>query len=199
MSGNAASRLPAGRAGQALAVLLLVLVLAAMWGAVAAPLLEWHAERADLIERRTTLARRMARLAADLPRLEQQVAGMQAAGVQVGPQQIALLEGRSDAVAGAALQQRLQDMAAKVGARLSSVEALPPQQMGVYRQVGVRVEVNAPWGALVALIEAAEEGSPQMLVDDLQVHGVYGIVREANAPLTASLAVMGFRAGTPGP
>ena len=199
MSGSAAGRLPTGRAGQALAVLLLLVVLAAVWGAVAAPLLDWHAERADLIERRTTLARRMARLAADLPRLEQQAAGGPGMGAQAVPQQIALLDGRSDAVAGAALQQQIQDMAAKAGVRLSSIEALPPQQMGVYRQVGVRVEVNAPWGALVALIEAVEEGSPQMLVDDLQVHGVYGIVRAADAPLTASLAVMGFRAGTPGP
>ena len=38
--------LPTGRRGQALAVALLVVVLAAAWVAVAAPLLEWHADRA---------------------------------------------------------------------------------------------------------------------------------------------------------
>lgn len=190
-----AARLPMGRAGQALAVLLLLVVAAAVWGAVASPLMDWHAERADLLERRATLARRMAQLAADLPRLQAQAA----AGSGVELQRIVPLEGGSDAVAGAALQQVLQDMAAKAGTSLSSIEALPPQQAGAYRQVGVRVAVNAPWAALVALLQEIREGSPQMLVDDLQVHGGYGIVREADAPLTASLAVTAFRVGTAGP
>ncbi len=192
---SAASRLPTGRAGQALALLLLLVVAAAAWAAVVSPLLDWHADRADLLERRSTLARRMAQVAADLPRLQQQAA----AGTQVGPQTIVPFEGRSDAVAGAALQQRLQDMAATAGTSLSSIEALPPLQMGAYRQVGVRVAINAPWAALVAFLRAIEDGSPQMLVDELQIHGAYGLIREANAPLTASLAVMGFRAGAPGP
>ena len=192
---NVVARLPMGRAGQALAVLLLLAVGVAVWAAVASPLVEWHAERADLLERRATLARRMAQVAADLPRLQEQVAAGQAAG----PQSIVPLEGGSDAIAGAALQQKLQDMADKAGTSLSSIEALPPQQVGGYRQVGVRVAVNAPWSALIALLQAIEEGSPQMLVDDLQVHGGYGLVREADAPLTASLAVMAFRVGTTGP
>lgn len=192
MSAPIATRLPTGRTGQVLAVLVLVLVLAAAWAAVAAPLLEWHAERSDLIERRATLARRMRQIAADLPRLEQQAE----VTAPVGPAKIVLLEGASDAVAGAALQQRIQDMAARAGASLSSVEALPPQQIGGYRQVGVRVAVTAPWGALVALLQAVADGSPQMLIDDLQVHGGYGLIRDTNVPLTASLAVMGFRTGT---
>lgn len=195
MSGRVSSRLPAGRTGQALAVLLLLVVIVATWAAVVAPLLEWHSDRADLIERRTTLARRMRQIAGDLPRLEQQAAG----SVQVGPAKFTVLEGASDAIAGAALQQRIQELAAKAGVSLSSLEALPPQQVGGYRQVGVRIAVNAPWAALVALLAAVADGSPQMLVDDLQMHGGYGLIREANVPLTATLAVVGFRvgAGTP--
>ena len=39
--------LPTGRRGQVLAWALLLVVLAAAWAAVAAPLLDWHAERAE--------------------------------------------------------------------------------------------------------------------------------------------------------
>lgn len=189
------ARLPSGRAGQGLAVLLVVVAGAAVWGAVGGPLLDLYAERADALERRGTLARRMGQVAADLPRLQVQAGG----GAVGGVRQIVVFEGGSDAVAGAALQQMLQDLAAKAGTSLSSVEALPPQQLGGYRQVGVRVAVNAPWGALVGLLRAIGEGSPQMLVDDVQIHGPVGFIREANAPLSASLAVMGFRTGVAGP
>ena len=192
---SVAARLPTGRAGQVLAVLLLLVVGVAVWGAVASPLLDWYAERADGLERRATLARRMVQVAADLPRLEQQAA----AGTQAGPQKIVVLEGGSDAVAGAGLQQKLQDMAIKAGTSLSSIEALPPRQLGAYREVGVRVAITAPWTTLVAFLQAIEEGSPQMLVDDLQIHGPVGFIREANGSLNASLAVMGFRAGAAGP
>jgi len=188
-------RLPEGRLGQVLALLLLGLVLAAAWGAVAAPLLAWHAEQADRIERRTILVRRMAQIAADLPRLEQQAT----ATAQAAPSKIVLLDGASDAVAGAALQQRLQDIAAQTGASLSSMEALPSQPIGGYRQVGVRVTVNAGWAALIALIEAVGAGPPQMLVDDLQVHGQGGLIRDADVPLLASMTVTGFRTGAAGP
>jgi general secretion pathway protein M len=195
MSGITLSRLPTGRAGQAIAVLLVLLLAAAAWLAVASPLLDWHAERADAISRRATLARRMAQIAADLPRLEREAA----ASAGAGPAPIAVLGGGSDAVAGAALQQRLQDMATQAGTTLSSTEALPPQPLGGYRAIGVRVTINAPWPSLVRLLQAIDTAAPQMLVDDLQVHGAYGFIRDGNAPLNASLSVIGFRAETPPP
>ncbi len=182
--------LPTGRRGQALAVALLLLVLAAAWVAVAAPLLDWHAERAEALQQRAVLARRMTQVAAGLPDLQRQAAAAAAAG----PVAATLLDGSTDAVAGATLQQLIQDMAARAGATLSSTEALPTESVAAYRRIGVRVALSAPWGVLVQLLRAVEQASPQMLVDDLQIHGTrqFGVTGEP--PLDASFIVLGFRA-----
>lgn len=187
-------RLPTGRTGQALAILLLLLALGAAWVAVAQPMLAWHADRADALERRAALAQRMARIAASLPALQREAAE----AARTGPPPVAVLSGGSDAVAGAALQQRIQDMAGQAGAVLASTEALPAEQQGAYRRIAVRVAVAAPWPVLVRLLASIDAAAPQMLADDLQLHGQRGFIRDAAAPLDASLVIMGFRAGTSG-
>lgn len=184
-------QLPTGRTGQVIALLLLALVAAVIWLGVAAPLLGWHAERADALERRGALARRMGQLAASLPALEQQD---KAAG-QAGPAPVAVLDGASDPVAAAALTQTLQTIATSVGASLSSTEALPAEPRGAYRRIAVRATVNAPYAVLAGLLRSIEQASPRLLADDLQVVGNRGFIRDAAAPLQASLVVMGFRAG----
>lgn len=182
--------LPTGRRGQVLAWALLLLVLAAAWVAVASPLLEWHADRGEALQQRATLARRMAQVAAGLPELQRQAAAAAAAG----PVAATLLDGSTDAVAGATLQQLIQDMAGRAGATLSSTETLPAETVAAYRRIGVRVALSAPWGVLVQLLRAVEEASPQMLVDDLQIHGVRRIGGTGDLPLEASFTVLGFRA-----
>ena len=182
--------LPTGRRGQALALALLLLVVAAAWVAVASPLLDWHADRAETLQQRTTLARRMAQVAAGLPELQRRAAAAAAAG----PVAAALLEGSTDAVAGATLQQLIQDMAGRAGATLSSTEALPAEAVAAYRRIGVRVALSAPWAVLVQLLQAVEQSSPQMLVDDLQIHGIRQFGATSEPPLEASFVVLGFRA-----
>ncbi len=180
--------LPTGRRGQTLAVALLLLVVAAAWMAVAAPLLDWHADRAEALQQRSLLARRMGQVAAGLPELQRQ-----AAASAVGPVAATLLDGSTDAVAGATLQQLVQDMASHAGATLSSTETLPAEAVAAYRRIGVRVALSVQWGVLVQLLRAIEQASPQMLVDDLQIHGgrQFGIATEP--PLEASFTVIGFR------
>jgi len=182
--------LPTGRRGQVLAVALLLLVLAAAWMAVASPLLEWHADRAEALQQRNLLARRMAQVAAGLPDLQRQAA----AAAAVGPVAATLLGGSSDAVAGATLQQLIQDMAGRAGATLSSTEALPAEAVAAYRRIGVRVALSAPWAVLVQLLRAIGQASPQMLVDDLQIRGARQFGLTGEPPLEASFTVLGFRA-----
>lgn len=191
--------LPTGRRGQALAAGLLLLVLAAAWIAVAAPLLAWHADRAEALEQRSALARRMAQVAGTLPDLQQHAAAVDAAG----PVAATLLGGSTDAVAGATLQQLVQDMATQAGASLSSTEALPAETLAAgvgttdtaaaYRRIGVRVALSAPWPVLVQLLRAVGQASPQMLVDELQIRGARQFGIPGDLPLEASFIVLGFR------
>ncbi len=182
--------LPTGRAGQALAVALLLVVGALAWSSVAAPLFDLYASRAESLAQRVTLARRMAQAAADLPALQQ----ASSQSVAAGPPPAALVGGASDSVAGATLQQLVQDMAARAGATLSSSETLPAETAGAYRRIAVRVALSAPWPVLVGLLRSIAEASPGMLVDDLQLHGTRQIEGTGELPMDASLTVLGFRA-----
>ena len=187
---SAIEALPTGRRGQVLAVALLLAVLAACWVVVAAPLLAWHADRTEALEQRSALARRMAQVAGTLPELQRQAA----AAVAAGPVAATLLDGSTDAVAGATLQQLIQDMAGRADATLSSTEALPTEAVGSYRRIGVRVALYAPWPVLVELLRAVGQASPQMLVDDLQIRSGRQFGVPGDPPLDASFVVLGFRA-----
>ena len=182
--------LPTGRAGQALAVALLLLVAALVWSSVAAPLFDLYASRADSLAQRATLARRMAQAAADLPALQQ----ASSQSVAAGPPSAALVGGASDSVAGATLQQLVQARAARAGAPRRRSEPRPPAPARAYRRVAVRVALSAPWPVLVGLLRSIAEASPGMLVDDLQLHGTRQIEGTGELPMDASMTVLGFRA-----
>jgi general secretion pathway protein M len=194
--------LPGGPAGRWLALGIALIALALLWLGMAAPLLDWHAARAERLEQRAMLARRMTSLARDLPALRAAASGRPAEGPTGG----ALLEGATDAVAAASLQQRVQDMAAQAGASLSSVETLPASQIGsngasangasAYRRIGVHVALNASWTVLIGLLRQIEAASPRMLVDDLQVHAGHSVTPPPDPPLDAGFTVFAFRAAS---
>lgn len=194
MTAPAPLSLPTGRRGQALAAGLLVAVVAAVWQAVASPLLASYADGAETLAARAALARRMEQVAAEVPELRRRVAAAAAAG----PAPVSVLPGATDAVAAAALQGLVQDMARRGGAVLSSTEALPAEPAGAYRRVGLRVALTAPWPVLVRLLRAIDAASPVMLVDDVRLQAVRLVARPDDAPLNASLTVLAFRAA-PGP
>jgi general secretion pathway protein M len=172
-----------------------LLAVALAWFAVAAPVRGWYVERAEQLEGRRMLVQRMAVIATTLPALRRQAE----AGSGGGPAPSDLLAGDTDAIAGAALQEQIQAMAARAGANLSSAETLPAAQAGAFRRIGLRISLSASWPMLVRLLESIEQATPRMLVDDLQVHGPRIALRQvAEPPLNAELTVFGFR-GPAGP
>ncbi len=183
--------LPTGVSGRLLALGIALALLAVCWLSAVDPLLAWHAERtADLAQRRV-LARRMAEVAATLPEVQLSAA----AAVASEPGAAVLLDGTTDAIAAAALQERVQDMAAKAGAPISSLETLPVVATGSYRRVALRVSVVASWPVLVELLRSVELASPKMLVDDLQLRATPSLTRPANAPIESGFTVISFRRG----
>lgn len=181
-----------GRRGQALAVVVSLLVVLAVWVAAVQPLLAWYREREETLAQRTALADRMEALAASLPALRQD-ARADAPGRSTAGR--ATLEGASDAVAGATLQERVQAMAASAGASLSSVETLPAEQAGAWRRIALRVNLTASWPVLVRLLAAVDEASPSMLVDDLHMHSTLLVAHPVALPLQTSFSVYAFRSG----
>jgi general secretion pathway protein M len=179
--------LPEGWRGRLLALVLTLTVLAALCVACVQPLIDWHTARADALEQRRALLQRMITLAARLPELRSQSSGEHAPVA-------ALLEGASDAIAGAALQSAVQGMATTAGAELNSMEMLPAEQRGSYRRIGLRVATAAQWPVLIEMFSAIGQRSPRMLVDDVQLRAPPVELRQANSPITASFTVVAFRA-----
>ena len=98
----------------------------------------------------------------------------------------------SDGVATARLQSRMERMIEKAGARLSSVQALPPQPMGTLRRIGLRLLFAADTGSVRTVLHAVEYGRLVTVLDN-----VFILARSEKAvgtvqPLTVRLDVFAF-------
>lgn len=185
--------LPTGRRGQMLALALLALLTAAVWLGAVAPALAWYGDRGEVLAQRRVLAVRMAQVAASAPAVQAKLDAIAAAGPPVR----AVLDGATDAIAGAALQQQVEDMTTQAGATLTSAEALPAEQAGAYRRIGLHVSVTGAWPVVVALFAAIDGATPRMLVDDLALQsGLMLGPNGATHPLEASFTVLAFHTGS---
>jgi general secretion pathway protein M len=181
-----------GLRGRALALGATLLLTAVVWLAAVQPLLDWHGERAVQLQERRALAARMQRLASTLPDLKREAEAGASGKLTAG----AMLSGGSDSVAGAVLQERVQAMATAAGDTLTSVETLPADQAGSWRRIGLHISLTAPWPNMIRLLQALDEATPRMLVDDLHVHSTLLVSRPVTLPLQTSFTVYAFRAGT---
>lgn len=189
----AASALPTGRPGRILALGIAVAIPVALWLGVGAPLMQWHAERAAGLAERRELAHHMEDLLAGIPDLQRRAS--QEASV-VGAD--SLLAGDSDAIAAAALQEKVQAIAAQTGATISSAEILPAQDVGGYRRIGLRIAVYARvWSGLVRLLQGMEQATPKMLIGELELRAMPTRAPDVDTPISATLTVLAYRAATP--
>ncbi len=190
-----AAALPQGRRGRALALGITLTGMALLWSAVGQPLLDAHASASQALARRQVLASRMAGLAGSLPQLRAAVASLRSQAAPV----VAVVEGGTDAIAAATLQGSMETMAAHVGARLTSAEALPAEPAGGYRRLALRVTVDATWPVLVGLLQAVEQATPRMFIDDLQLHATPAARTTRELPLDIAFTLLAFRAADPAP
>lgn len=188
---NALSNLPTGRRGHVLALGLLLLVIMVLWGGIVSPLAGLYADRAEELGKRQNFAAHMARLAEQLPALHKRAEST----VQHGPPPTLVLEGPSDAVAGATLQNRVQEMATAAGTSLVSVENVAAEPAGAYHRIGLKVSLNATWPVLIALLHSVEQATPPMLIDDVQIHGSPLPMLNNNRGLEANFTIYALRAG----
>lgn len=181
--------LPIGRNGRMLAAALAALALLVAWVGIVGPILDWYGGRAARLTELRLREAREAALIETLPALK-----ATAAAAAHTPAR-ATITGSTDAIAGAALQEQVQQLATAATAQLTSIETLPADQVGSYRRIGVRVELNAQLQVVVSLLKSVEEAQPSMLVDDLHLTGTPMGLNNMALPLDASFTVYGFRAG----
>jgi hypothetical protein len=182
--------LPTGRKGQLLALGLTTLVLAVFWLGVVMPVIDWHGERADALVQKAALVQRMEALVATRAAVQEQAKAVAAGGAG----ETALLEGDSESVASATLQELLQAMFMRAGVQLNSVETLPGDEAGAYRRIRLRVSFNASWPVLMSLLKEFEIARPALLIDELSVQPALHRISTAPGTFDVTCAIFGFRA-----
>lgn len=171
-----------------LAVAITAVALVLIWLSAIAPALAWYADRADYLAQQQVLAARMQSVAWSAPALQQRLATADADTLPAR----AMFDGATDAVAGAALQQAVQDIATHAGATLLSAEMLPATSVGVYRRLSIHVTVSGSWSALTNLLGATLQATPRMLVDDLQFRQTQAIGARDTHPMEAGLTILAY-------
>lgn len=185
--------LPMGRRGRVVALGVTAFMALVLWLGVLQPLLVWHGDLTQAALNRGAVLQRMAGLLETLPDLRRQA---EAAGE--APAAAALLAGATDALAGAALQTRVRELAAQFEASLTSTETLPAEAAGGFRRIAVRFSTTVAWPVLVRLLDGLGQASPRMLVDDVQLRAGTTVVGGSGiVPLNVTLTVFAFRSAAP--
>lgn len=180
-----------GLRGRILALSLLAL-LPAMFALVCVPpVLGLYEARQDRVEERVQLAQRYRALAGALPALRKaEKTWRDRSGGDL------LLAGSSDALAAAALQSALKDMADDAGAELSSSQSLPTRAADNFRRIGIRIVLTGNLESLVGVLRQIETARPLLSAGDFDIDAASGEPDDRQDPnLSVTLDVYGFRAG----
>ncbi len=177
-----------GRPASSILALSLFLPLAAIfYFACVSPLLELYGGREGRVEERVKLAQRYDALLRELPALRSAEKNWRdRSGGEL------LLSGSSDALAAAALQSMLKDLAADAGADLRSSESLPPAATDGFRKIGVRIVFGGDLKALAEVLRRIEIARPILSAGDFDIHDAGG--EGDGGQLSITLDVYGFRA-----
>jgi general secretion pathway protein M len=185
--------MPTGRRGRLWASTLMLIALASVYFLVVSPLVNLYAERQSVLENRRMLLPRLKASAEELPGLRVRASELRAAA---GTRKVTL-EGASDAIASANLQSRIEELAASVGATISSTEGLPAEVRGGYRRIGLRYVLIGQYETLVKLLAKLEGATPPLVIDNLHIQGGLRAERQPGRPTTpglnAGLDVYAFR------
>lgn len=151
-----------------LAVALLLVAGLALVQLLVLPVLAAYRETAASIEQSQTLLQRYRALAAQRPRLEDELASQQKAEVA----SVAYLEGASDALAAAALQDQVRAIITRAGGELRSTQILPVEPASPessVRRASLRLQLAVDVDGLQQLLYELETSEPYLFVEDLNI------------------------------
>ncbi|MGH6912704.1 MAG: type II secretion system protein GspM [Geminicoccales bacterium] len=161
---------------------------------VVGPVLDAFRANAEAIERSEDLLQRQQALAAQRPQLVARLAEEeQRAATLTG-----YLEGPSDALAAARLQDRVRTLVEAAGGELRSTQILPAEAVEASpgtRRATLRVQLVVAIDGLAAILHGLETGQPYVLIDELTIRSQGARRRQEpdGAPvLDVSLQLSGF-------
>lgn len=167
------------------AVALLLALLAAVYLYVVSPVLAAYREADEDLAQTRDLLVRYERLAAAKLSHEDQLAELSARQADTG----IYLSGTTDALAAAELQDRIRRAVVRHGGQLRSIQSLPAGSDGDFRDIAVRVQINAKLSSFHHLIYQLEAEKPFLFVDHLDVRNRRANRRSALENLDPELAI----------
>lgn len=174
------------------AVLLLIVAMVAVYSFVLEPIIVGYGETGRQIDEAREQLSHYQRLAAARPALEKQMRQATAQQTSHGY----YLSGRTDALAAAGLQDRINVLIQDKGGSLRSIQPMPGVDEQRFRRITLRVQMSATIEALFETLYALEAGTPILFVQNLDIQS--RVVRrrsnEASAqPVSdAPLLMVGF-------
>lgn len=166
----------------------LAILLALFGGAVAAVALPYVGENRALQEENRELRHRLDGLAA-VAAMRSEVESRLALLEQDRAADDSLLAGESVALSGAALQERLTQIVASSGGRVSSSQMLPGEQASGFEQIMVRMQFEAGLTELHRVLEAVETSRPLLFVEALQIAVNRGQLRRVQTDKSVAIAM----------
>jgi general secretion pathway protein M len=160
--------LPGSLLSRSLALVLLGLGMHGGARLVVAPLLAAFLDNANSIEQAETLLQRYLELAEQRPAMAERLAAQQ----EFAASAAGYLQGPSDALAAAQLQDRVRSVVEGAGGQLRSTQILPAKQIdgdsGI-RRAALRVQIAITIDGLAQTLYELESGQPYLLIDQLSV------------------------------
>jgi general secretion pathway protein M len=187
---------PGSLLSRTLAIALLAVALLGGYRLIVAPLLTAYQEGGSSIEQAKTLLQRYRALAEQRPQLAKRLAEQQERAAAAA----GYLEGPSDALAAAQLQDRVKSVVETAGGELRSTQILPAQSIEGdlgFRRTAVRVQIIVTIEGLAATLYELETGQPYLLIDDVTVRQERVRRRRRSAPesepmLDVNLELFGY-------
>ncbi|HEX4193777.1 MAG TPA: type II secretion system protein GspM [Stellaceae bacterium] len=163
---------------RALAIAILVAIVAVLYYAVAQPLIDTYADDRATIAQRQDALLRYQRAAQELPQRQRALTTLQ----QQQTKTDGFLEGTSDTLIAAQIQNRVKTSANTARAELKSSQVLPAEADGKLKRIAVRNQISADTAGLLAIFHDLEAQSPALFLDNvtLQVRPI--ALRDRNNP-----------------
>ena len=146
------------------AAILLGLVGLAYYGAIAPIVDAYQSSHRSIVQLRAELSR-YERVGSALPARRDELAALRRRQWA----QDGFLQGPSDTLVAAQIQNRLKRLVEAGKGQLQSTQILPPRQEGAVRRITVRAQMSATLGGMLHVFYALESGYPLLFLDNVDI------------------------------
>ncbi len=188
MSGDRARKLASRAAALAILLALIITLKSFIFDPALASLSQTH----EAIAAAQDQLARLQGIAAEGPKLAQLEASLR----QQLEHSPVFLRGNTEALVGAALQEKLRGLVASQGAAVSAIQWSSSKAENGFSRVAVRVQLTTTIRPLYLILASIETASPLLIVDDLNIQaqptGTDPVSMSREIPLSVSFECFGY-------